>query len=124
MQQKVVRNISAVPCPIARAPHQAGAVVASSSAHTMHSARRLSRFGLGSIEKFSGSRFRFPVEKVVQLMKRHLFYLSVGLCIFSVGSAVTSAALSDSQRACLQKAERHEKQGWIYLHIEGAPGER
>src|SRR5438552_17916579 len=32
--------------------------------------------------------------------------------------------LSPHQQTCLRKAQRHEKQGWIYLHVEGAPGER
>jgi Phospholipase B len=32
--------------------------------------------------------------------------------------------LSDQQRATLAKAHRHEKHGWVYLHIEGEPRER
>ncbi len=34
------------------------------------------------------------------------------------------AAISAEQQAWLRGAHRHEKQGWIYLHIEGAPRER
>src|SRR6266571_3816461 len=34
------------------------------------------------------------------------------------------AAISAEQQAWLRGAHRHEKQGWIYLHIEGAPQER
>ena len=32
--------------------------------------------------------------------------------------------LSNDQKAWLLKANRHEKNGWIYLHIEGSPEER
>jgi hypothetical protein len=32
--------------------------------------------------------------------------------------------LSNDQKAWLLKANRHEKNGWIYLHIEGTPEER
>ena len=32
--------------------------------------------------------------------------------------------LSNEQKAWLLKANRHEKNGWIYLHIEGTPKER
>ncbi|MDH7502619.1 MAG: C45 family autoproteolytic acyltransferase/hydrolase [Verrucomicrobiota bacterium] len=35
-----------------------------------------------------------------------------------------SAALASSQEACLKKAHRREKNGWIYLHVEGEPSER
>jgi Phospholipase B len=35
-----------------------------------------------------------------------------------------AAALTDSQRACLTKAWRHERDGWIHLHVEGPPRER
>ena len=44
--------------------------------------------------------------------------------LFSAVNMSTAAPLSDQQNAWLRKAERHEKAGWIYLHIEGAPGER
>src|SRR5450759_1596452 len=32
--------------------------------------------------------------------------------------------LSQEQQTWLSKANRHEKNGWIYLHIEGSPEER
>ena len=32
--------------------------------------------------------------------------------------------LSREQQTWLSKASRHDKNGWIYLHIEGTPGER
>lgn len=34
------------------------------------------------------------------------------------------AALSAEQRQWLAQARRHEKAGWIYLHLEGGPRER
>jgi hypothetical protein len=57
-------------------------------------------------------------------MKPHRLILNLTLCLLCFANARASAALSDSQRACVQKAERHEKDGWIYLHIEGGPQER
>jgi hypothetical protein len=38
--------------------------------------------------------------------------------------AQTPATLTNEQKAWLAKANRHEKSGWIYLHIEGTPRER
>lgn len=32
--------------------------------------------------------------------------------------------LTDEQKSWISKADRHEKDGWIYLHIEGKPEER
>ncbi len=34
------------------------------------------------------------------------------------------AALTDGQQAWLNKARRHEKHGWVYLHVEGGARER
>src|SRR2546425_1145248 len=45
------------------------------------------------------------------------------ICLLSASSGVT-ATLPDSERACLAKAERHERKGWIYLHVEGTARER
>jgi hypothetical protein len=39
-------------------------------------------------------------------------------------SAHAAGTLSAEQQRWLAKAERHEKAGWIYLHIEGGPRER
>ena len=38
--------------------------------------------------------------------------------------AQTDAPLTEEQKSWLSKANRHEKNGWIYLHIEGEPRER
>jgi hypothetical protein len=42
----------------------------------------------------------------------------------AVESSSSAQPLTDFQRAWLAKANRHEKAGWIYLHIEGGPRER
>jgi len=52
-----------------------------------------------------------------------ILLLSVSICSMLV-SAQTAAQLTSEQKTWLTKANRHEKNGWIYLHIEGAPGER
>lgn len=36
----------------------------------------------------------------------------------------TTGQLTQEQKTWLSKANRHEKNGWIYLHIEGAAKER
>ena len=52
------------------------------------------------------------------------------LIIFSAISTIDFAAgqtnqqLTDSQKSWVAKANRHEKNGWTYLHIEGTPEER
>ncbi len=47
------------------------------------------------------------------------------LVSFLVGTFVTAATgLTPEQQGWVNKANRHEKAGWIYLHIEGAPRER
>lgn len=46
------------------------------------------------------------------------------LCLTPSASASRGAALTETQRAWLSKANRHEKAGWTYVHIEGAPRER
>ena len=51
------------------------------------------------------------------------------LIIFSAISTIDFAAgqtnqqLTDSQKSWVAKANRHEKNGWTYLHIEGTPEE-
>ncbi len=49
----------------------------------------------------------------------------VGLvCLLIAQTGLQAAGLSDQQQAWLRAAERHERAGWIYLHIEGQPRER
>jgi len=36
----------------------------------------------------------------------------------------TNGSLTSEQKTWLSKANRHEKEGWLYLHIEGSPFER
>jgi hypothetical protein len=58
-------------------------------------------------------------------MRKLIFTL---LLIVFTGSALlmgqTTRNLSEEQSNWLKKGNRHEKNGWIYLHIEGSPGER
>jgi hypothetical protein len=47
------------------------------------------------------------------------------LCIFFIGcQQVYSQSLNSTQKNWINKASRHEKNGWIYLHIEGPAYER
>jgi hypothetical protein len=48
---------------------------------------------------------------------------TLAACALAFCSA-TAAELTAQQKAWLAQAHRHEKAGWIYLHIEGAPRER
>src|SRR5437867_874438 len=57
-------------------------------------------------------------------MKLHPAFLCAEFCVLLLASNRVTAALSEQQQAWLQKAERHEKHGWIYLHVEGSPHER
>lgn len=57
-------------------------------------------------------------------MRHFLLFLCSVLCYLSLSRAQTPASLSSEQNAWLAKAHRHEKGGWVYLHIEGAPHER
>jgi len=55
--------------------------------------------------------------------KAGIFLLMILSCIASSYSQVTST-LSNEQKNWLLQATRHEKNGWIYIHIEGTPKER
>ncbi len=52
-----------------------------------------------------------------------LILLCVTFCL-QESNAQTTATLSAQQKSWLTKARMHEKNGWVYLHIEGAPRER
>jgi hypothetical protein len=52
-----------------------------------------------------------------------ILVLSVFICSTFVQSQ-TNNQFTNEQKTWLSKANRHEKNGWIYLHIEGAPKER
>ena len=54
---------------------------------------------------------------------RFPFFFFFALCLQFL-QAQTPASLTSEQKAWLAKANRHEKSGWIYLHIEGTPRER
>ncbi|MGD0036979.1 MAG: C45 family autoproteolytic acyltransferase/hydrolase [Bacteroidota bacterium] len=58
-------------------------------------------------------------------MKRQflLILFCVTFCLQAL-HAQAAASLTNEQKNWLTKANRHEKSGWIYLHIEGGPKER
>src|SRR4030042_2581840 len=54
---------------------------------------------------------------------RHIFiflFLFYDISFFFSQTAI----LTQQQKSWLEKANRHEKSGWIYIHIEGTPEER
>ncbi len=55
-----------------------------------------------------------------------LVLVLAGLILVLVAYSATASAQSsaDTRAAMLNKANRHEKAGWVYLHIEGSPRER
>jgi len=56
-------------------------------------------------------------------MKKNIFKLF--LLLFLAAAAVYSQTnLNNEQKSWLLKAEKHFKNGWIYIHIEGTPAER
>ena len=57
------------------------------------------------------------------MKKLIVIFLCLQLCHF-VPFAQTPTELSPQQKTWLTHAERHEKAGWTYLHIEGSPRER
>lgn len=57
------------------------------------------------------------------MKKMIMFILLVFLCSSWV-CCQTVNQLTNEQKTWLLKANRHEKNGWIYLHIEGTPEER
>ena len=42
----------------------------------------------------------------------------------AAGAQAAADSLSEEQQTWLRQAQRHEKAGWIYLHIEGGPRAR
>ena len=56
-------------------------------------------------------------KKVILLFLAVLFYSSLA-------RSQAKDQLSNEQKEWISKADRHEKNGWIYLHIEGKPEER
>jgi hypothetical protein len=58
-------------------------------------------------------------------MKKNLIILSFLIfCCTLLVQSQTGNQLTEEQKAWLLSANRHEKNGWIYLHIEGTPRER
>ena len=58
-------------------------------------------------------------------MNRKVIGLLFGIFFISLlAQGQADNHLTNDQKAWLSKANRHEKNGWIYLHIEGKPEER
>src|SRR5674536_68685 len=58
-------------------------------------------------------------------MKKKLVLLLLAVLIYSsLAHSQNNFQLTNEQRSWLSKANRHEKNGWTYLHIEGKPEER
>jgi hypothetical protein len=49
---------------------------------------------------------------------------ALAVCWAASGPAAGAEPLTDAQKTWLGRANRHERNGWVYLHIEGAPRER
>jgi hypothetical protein len=58
------------------------------------------------------------------MKKKVILLLLVILIYSSLVSSQTKDQLSNEQKEWISKANRHEKAGWIYIHIEGKPEER
>lgn len=54
-------------------------------------------------------------------MKKLLFII---ISVFMFPLFLNAQQLTEQQKNWIAKAEKHEKNGWIYLHIEGSPEER
>ncbi len=63
------------------------------------------------------------ISQNIMKKKAAIFILSVFLCS-AWGQSQTTNQLTNEQKIWISKANRHEKNGWIYLHIEGSPEER
>jgi len=58
-------------------------------------------------------------------MKKNVIILLLALLILDISAhSQVNNQLTSEQKVWLSKANRHEKNGWIYLHIEGKPEER
>ena len=55
---------------------------------------------------------------------RIIFYFFSFLFLPALSLAQTTQQLTREQETWISKANRHEKNGWLYLHIEGNPEER
>jgi hypothetical protein len=59
------------------------------------------------------------------IMKKSLLFLAIVLFVWNaLLMAQTGIPLTQDQQSWIAKGNRHEKTGWIYLHLEGAPRER
>lgn len=62
---------------------------------------------------------------IIESIKKTVIILLLAVSFSSVlAQTQTTSQLTTEQKTWLSNANRHEKNGWIYLHIEGAPRER
>lgn len=54
----------------------------------------------------------------------HLSLVALVLCVVFSTLAAAAPPLTNTQQSWLSKATRHEKAGWVYIHVEGAARER
>jgi len=95
-----------------------------------------SRLGLclaNSNFELPAGAYDFPCHSLAKVHLRYFTQLmiSASRCLLSsfptlvlLGISAHAAALSPDQQQCLAKGHRFERQGWIYLHLEGEPRER
>jgi hypothetical protein len=67
--------------------------------------------------KINNSKFNVMMKKLL------IFLITVFIFSTTVNGQIVNQ-LTKEQKTWLSKANRHEKNGWIYLHIEGSPNER
>ena len=58
------------------------------------------------------------------MKKKTIILLLVVLTAIQLVKSQSTGTLSKEQNSWLTKANRHERAGWVYLHIEGKPEER
>jgi len=58
------------------------------------------------------------------MMKKVILLLLAVFAYLILVNPQTGNPLTNEQKIWMSKANRHEKNGWIYLHIEGNPEER
>src|SRR4051794_36411626 len=57
--------------------------------------------------------------KVFSLRPARNWIVGAGIAALAIVSSANAAGVSAEQQQWLKTAERHEKAGWIYLHVEG-----
>src|SRR5262249_38272042 len=58
------------------------------------------------------------------MIPRRLLMVTLLVCISTAARSNSLPPLTGEQQACVAKAHRSEKAGWIYLHVQGEPRDR